>query len=132
MLWQSPLALPQFASPLPARSLLEPWGGLTQRQSRFRPGCAAAAQPLGKSRWGLTKGGLPEKIGGEFFLFEEDRALSGLIGAFSGPIGAFWDQFLCALHAQRRAEIAPAKVCFWSVWRLWAEPARAPVCQAPV
>ena len=46
---------------------------------------------LGKSKGGLTNGGLSpkfsEKIGGKSFL--GNRAFSGLIGSFSGPIGAF-------------------------------------------
>ena len=46
---------------------------------------------MGKSKGGLTNGGLSpkfsEKIGGKSFL--GNRAFSGLIGSFSGPIGAF-------------------------------------------
>ena len=46
---------------------------------------------LGKSKGGLTKGGLSpkfsEKIGRKSFL--RNRAFSGHIGTFSGPIGAF-------------------------------------------
>ena len=46
---------------------------------------------LGKSKGGLTNGGLSakfsEKIGGKSFL--GNRAFSGLIGSFSGSIGAF-------------------------------------------
>ena len=46
---------------------------------------------LGKSKRGLANGGLSpkfsEKIGGKSAL--ENRAFSGLIGAFPGPIGAF-------------------------------------------
>ena len=46
---------------------------------------------LGKSKGGLTKGGLSpkfsEKIGGKSFL--RNRAFSGQIGTFSGTIGAF-------------------------------------------
>ena len=48
-------------------------------------------QAFGKSKRGLTNGGLSpkfsEKIGQKSF--RENRAFSGLIGAFSGPIGAF-------------------------------------------
>ena len=47
---------------------------------------------LGKSKRGLTNGGLSpkfsEKIGQNSF--RENRAFSGPIGAFSGSVGAFW------------------------------------------
>ena len=70
-------------------------------------------QILGKSKGGLTNGGLSpkfsEKIGGKSFL--ENRAfsgqipaISGLVGAFSGPIGTNSS----APHSHGgRAEIAP-------------------------
>ena len=54
------------------------------------------AQKLGKSKRGLTNGGLSpkfsEKIGGKSFLENrafsgQNGAISGLVGAFSGPIG---------------------------------------------
>ena len=68
---------------------------------------------LGKSKGGLTKGGLSpkfsEKIGGKSFL--RNRAFSGQIGTFSGPIGAFSGPIgtnSSAPHSHGgRAEIAP-------------------------
>ena len=68
---------------------------------------------LGKSKRGLTNGGLSpkfsEKIGGKSFL--GNRAFSGLIGAFSGPVGAFSGLIgtnSSAPHTHGgRAEIAP-------------------------
>ena len=69
---------------------------------------------LGKSKGGLTKGGLSprfsEKIGGKSFL--RNRAFSGQIGTFSGPIGAFSGPIgtnSSAPHHSHggRAEIAP-------------------------
>ena len=67
----------------------------------------------GKSKGGLTKGGLSpkfsEKIGGNSFL--RNRAFSGQIGTFSGPIGAFSGPIgtnSSAPHSHGgRAEIAP-------------------------
>ena len=68
---------------------------------------------LGKSKGGLTKGGLSpkfsEKIGGKSFL--RNRAFSGQIGTLSGPIGAFSGPIgtnSSAPHSHGgRAEIAP-------------------------
>ena len=68
---------------------------------------------LGKSKGGLTKGGLSpkfsEKIGEKSFL--RNRAFSGQIGTFSGPIGAFSGPIgtnSSAPHSHGgRAEIAP-------------------------
>ena len=68
---------------------------------------------LGKSKGGLTKGGLSprfsEKIGGKSFL--RNRAFSGQIGTFAGPIGAFSGPIgtnSSAPHSHGgRAEIAP-------------------------
>ena len=69
---------------------------------------------LGKSKGGLTKGGLSpkfsEKIGGKSFL-RRNRAFSGQIGTFSGPIGAFSGPIGTNSSAPHRhggrAEIAP-------------------------
>ena len=74
---------------------------------------------MGKSKGGLTKGGLSpkfsEKIGGKSFL--RNRAFSGQIGTFSGPIGAFSGPIgtnSSAPHSHGgRAEIAP-KGPFWA------------------
>ena len=68
---------------------------------------------LGKSKRGLTNGGLSpkfsEKIGGKSFL--ENRAFSGQIGAISGLVGAFSGPIgtnSSAPHSHGgRAEIAP-------------------------
>ena len=68
---------------------------------------------LGKSKGGLTNGGLSpkfsEKIGGKSFL--ENRAFSGQIGAISGLVGAFSGPIgtnSSAPHSHGgRAEIAP-------------------------
>ena len=68
---------------------------------------------LGKSKGGLTTGGLSpkfsEKIGGNSFL--RNRAFSGQIGTFSGPIGAFSGPIgtiSSAPHSHGgKAEIAP-------------------------
>ena len=73
----------------------------------------ATCHILGKSKRGLTNGGLSpkfsEKIGGKSFL--GNRAFSGLIGAFSGPVGAFSGPIgtnYSAPHSHGgRAEIAP-------------------------
>ena len=69
---------------------------------------------LGKSKGGLTNGGLSpkfsEKIGGKSFL-ENRRAFSGQIGAISGLVGAFSGPIgtnSSAPHSHGgRAEIAP-------------------------
>ena len=68
---------------------------------------------LGKSKGGLTNGGLSpkfsEKIGGKSFL--KNRAFSGQIGAISGLVGAFSVSIgtnSSAPHSHGgRAEIAP-------------------------
>ena len=73
----------------------------------------AVGRGLGKSKGGLTNGGLSpkfsEKIGGKSFL--ENRAFSGQIGAISGPVGAFSGPIgtnSSAPHSHGgRAEIAP-------------------------
>ena len=71
---------------------------------------------LGKSKRGLTKGGLSpkfsEKIGQKSF--QENRAFSGLIGAFSGPIGAFLGTDSSAPHSRGEAAEIPPKQPFWA------------------
>ena len=72
---------------------------------------------LGKSKRGLTNGGLSpkfsEKIGQKSF--RENRAFSGLIGAFSGPIGAFSGLIgtdSSAPHSRGRQQKFPRKGLF--------------------
>ena len=75
--------------------------------------CILGVVFCGKSKGGLTKGGLSprfsKKIGGKSFL--RNRAFSGQIGTFSGPIGAFSGPIgtnSSAPHSHGgRAEIAP-------------------------
>ena len=77
------------------------------------------SQELGKSKRGLTNGGLSpkfsEKIGQKSF--RENRALSGLIGTFSGAIGAFSGLIgtdSSAPHSRGEAAEIPPKGPFWA------------------
>ena len=101
----------------PARKPLQTLGRNSGQLSENISG--TSFQNLGKSKGGLTKGGLSpkfsEKIGGKSFL--RNRAFSGQIGTFSGPIGAFSGPIgtnSSAPHSHGgRAEIAP-KGPFWA------------------
>ena len=83
------------------------------KKPRSHPNTLRDESILGKSKGGLTKGGLSpefsEKIGGKSFL--RNRAFSGQIGTFSGPIGAFSGPIRTNSSAPHshggRAEIAP-------------------------
>ena len=70
---------------------LSPCDLLFRTRSPELPGFYRHLLLLGKSKGGLTNGGLSpkfsEKIGGKSFL--ENRAFSGQIGAISGLVGAF-------------------------------------------
>ena len=74
---------------------------------------------VGKSKRGLTNGGLSpkfsEKIGQNSF--RENRAFSGLIGAFSAPTGAFSGLIgtdSSAPHSRGEAAKIPPKGPFWA------------------
>ena len=78
-----------------------------------------APKLLGKSKRGLTNGGLSpkfsEKIGQKSF--QENRAFSGLVGAFSGPTGAFLGLIgtdSSAPHRCGEAAELPLKGPFWA------------------
>ena len=86
--------------------------GASKCRCSYGPG---GQKHLGKSKGGLTKGGLSpkfsEKIGGKSSL--RNRAFSRQIGTFSGPIGAFSGPIgtnSSAPHSHGgRAEIAPKR-----------------------
>ena len=75
---------------------------------------------LGKSKLGLTNGGFSskfsEKIGGKSSL--ENRAFSGLIGAFSGPIGTNSS----AAHSHGKSGNFPKKALFCPIGAFRAKP----------
>ena len=88
---------------------------------------AIASKLLGKSKGGLTNGGLSpkfsEKIGGKSFL--ENRAfsgqigpISGLVGAFSGPIGTNSS----APHSRGGGRNSPERALFGPIGPFRAKP----------
>ena len=76
---------------------------------------------LGKSKRGLTNGGLSpkfsEKIGQKSF--RENRTFSGLIGAISGPIGAFLGLIGTAAGRQQKF---PERAFLGPIAAFWARP----------
>ena len=83
---------------------------------------------LGKSKQGLTNGGLSpkfsEKIGGKSFL--ENRAFSGQIGAFfradRGLFGADRDQFLRTPQPRGKSRNCPERALFGPIGAFRAKP----------
>ena len=86
---------------------------------------------MGAHKRGLKPRTFRENRGGESFL--ENRAFSGQIGAFPGPVGSLFlgadqDQFL-RTHSHGEEQELPQKGPFWPNWHLSGQ---APVCLAPV
>ena len=83
---------------------------------------------LGKSKGGLTKGGLSprfsEKIGGKSFLRNRAlfRANRDLFRAYRGLFGADRDQFLRTPQPRGKSRNCPERALFGPIGPFWAKP----------